>query len=143
MTDKEKIQQMMCAGPAVGIQAASQRLVFNPESRRLEIASVDGTTKKNMLRVVPKDELLQMDRGELPHQQRQENTMTNKERIQQMMRDMAKGKQASNHVIYGLKTERLKVTSTDDAAKKDVLRVTPEDMKLSHSCAASWQEAEQ
>lgn len=69
--------------------------------------------------------------------------MTNKEKIQQMMRDMAKGKQTSIPTIHGHKTERLMVTSTDDAAKKDVLRVTPEDMKLSHSCAASWQEAEQ
>lgn len=54
MTNKEKIQQLMCAGPAVGMQAASQRLVFNPETRRLAVASIDNAAKKNMLRVMPK-----------------------------------------------------------------------------------------
>ena len=68
--------------------------------------------------------------------------MTDKEKIQQMMRDMAQGKEtASQMMVFNPETKRLEVASADDAAKKDMLRVVPEDMKVSHSRAVSWQEA--
>ena len=64
--------------------------------------------------------------------------MTNKERIQEMMRVLSQGDQVANQMmVFNPETKRLEVASADDAAKKDMLRVTPEDMKVSHSCIVS------
>lgn len=68
--------------------------------------------------------------------------MTNAEKIQKMMIDMTHGNQAANRMmVFNPETKRLEVASADDVAKKDMLRVVPEDMKVSHYCIMTWQEA--
>lgn len=64
--------------------------------------------------------------------------MTNKERVQQMMDIMSHQDEiASQILVFNPETKRLEVAAADDAAKKDMLKVTPEDMRVSHPCAKS------
>ena len=63
--------------------------------------------------------------------------MTNAERIQKMMIDIKHGNETAERMGYNPETKRLEVISTEDAAKKHMLWVTPEDMKVSHSSTVS------
>ena len=57
--------------------------------------------------------------------------MTNAEQIQKMMIDIKNGNKTANRMmVFNPETKRLEVASADDAAKKDMLRVVPEDMRV-------------
>lgn len=58
--------------------------------------------------------------------------MSNAENIRGLMEKMAQGKEAANFAItFDEPTRRLKVVPAGQVANKDVLKVSPEDMKVS------------
>ena len=58
--------------------------------------------------------------------------MTNRERVTELMREMAQGTQAAGRsLVYRPETRRLEVAGGDQVVRKDRLNVTPEDMKVS------------
>jgi hypothetical protein len=58
--------------------------------------------------------------------------MTNVKSVTEMMKDMAREKQTPNKTLgYNPETKRLEVVDADQADKKDLLKVSPEDMIVS------------
>ena len=58
--------------------------------------------------------------------------MTNVKSVTEMMKDMAQGKETVNKTLgYNSETKRLEVVAADQASKKDLLNVAPEDMIVS------------